>query len=55
MTASELSDVAADGRVAAALERGEWPAALALLRGVQQQRPLTPAVTSVRPVSGADR
>jgi tetratricopeptide (TPR) repeat protein len=42
MTASELSDVAADGRVAAALERGEWPAALALLRGVQQQRPLTP-------------
>ncbi|TQN43964.1 hypothetical protein FHU33_3441 [Blastococcus colisei] len=43
MTVGELGQVAADGRVDAALEQGEWSAAVALLRGIQQQRPLTPA------------
>ncbi|CCG02248.1 hypothetical protein [Blastococcus saxobsidens] len=43
MTLGELGQVVADGRVDAALERGEWSAALALLRALQQQQPLTPA------------
>lgn len=43
MTVGEVDPVATDAQVGAALERGEWSAALELLRELRQQRPLTPA------------
>ncbi|SOE02321.1 transcriptional regulator [Blastococcus haudaquaticus] len=43
MTVGGPGQVAADGRVEATLARGEWSAALGLLRGLQAQRPLAPA------------
>lgn len=43
MTVGEVGQVATDGRIGAALARGEWSTALGLLREVRAQRPLTPA------------
>ncbi|MDP5182073.1 transcriptional regulator [Blastococcus sp. BMG 814] len=42
MTASGLGQAPVDGRVGAALDRGDFSAAVALLREAEQQRPLTP-------------
>ncbi|WP_324276656.1 transcriptional regulator [Blastococcus brunescens] len=43
MTVGEVDQLGTDGRPGAALDRGEWSAALERLRELRQQRPLTPA------------